>query len=153
MSVDTDANDTNLNSIRLLLSNFDVVLADNPLRCDCKIITFINMVTNLINDGKLSTDLELVQHLRCSKPDELYGFPVFDLQTQQDRLYCEYHDANCPAFCRCFQRLVTYVVIVDCSENQMITIPSYMPSNIIEVRIARNKIATIPMTKYLQFFY
>ena len=49
-------------------------------------------MNNLIDDGQLSEDLVLVQHLRCSKPDELRGLRVFEIWTQQNRLYFDDHE-------------------------------------------------------------
>ena len=54
LSVENDYNGTNVIFMGLLLCNFDIVLTDNPLRCDCKVLSFINMVNNLIDDDKLS---------------------------------------------------------------------------------------------------
>ena len=150
LSVENDDNGTNIIFISLLLSNFDIILADNPLRCDCRVMSFINMVKKLIVDGQLSEDLALVERLKCSQPEELNGFRVFEMQTQQDRLYCEDHKVICPKFCRCFRRLITRAIIVDCSENKLTSVSIYMPSNIIELRLARNKITTLPITTYLQ---
>ena len=72
------------------------------------------------------------------------------MQTQQDRLYCEDREVFCPMLCRCFRRLITQVIIVDCAGKKLQSIPTYMPSNVIEARLARNKIATLSMTTYLQ---
>lgn len=122
------------------------VLNDNPLNCDCRILHFSNILNECADIRKY---LNLITNkLECNATGKLNGKLIS--QVQQSDLLCPYNCsmiADKPAACECWYRSFDKVLIVNCSNAALTKVPDLFnlsnKSHRIELIIANNDITTL----------
>ena len=101
-------------------------LSDNLLNCDCHLIWLSRTLKNFSSLGP---------NTRCSSPQYLKGQNIVKLQENefkclslQERENSECStEPQCPPPCKCEEG------IVDCRENLLTKVPTYLPEDTIEL--------------------
>lgn len=125
------------------------VLNDNPLNCDCKILHFSNILNERADIRKY---LNLITNkLECNATGKLNGRLIS--QVQSSDLLCRYNCstiADKPAACECWTRSFDNVLIVNCSSMALTMVPDLSSlskkSHLferIELIVANNNITTL----------
>uniref|UniRef100_A0A182U8D6 TIR domain-containing protein n=1 Tax=Anopheles melas TaxID=34690 RepID=A0A182U8D6_9DIPT len=119
----------------------EILLADNPLNCDCKSYPLVTYLKAEPNTSKSC----LLKGLQCAQPSKLFGLQPQD--EQLDDLVCEIDTFSefCPAECKCYKRAVNQCAFVNCNAANLTRVPIiHSPSNIgcnfIELHVAQNKL-------------
>ncbi|XP_058798231.1 protein slit isoform X2 [Phymastichus coffea] len=112
-------------------------LSDNAFTCDCHLVWL---------SRTLKTFSRLGQNTRCAAPAHLKGQNLVDLQehdfkcsglVEKPSSECS-SEPSCPHPCRCSEG------IVDCRENSLTRVPTYLPEDTVELRLEQNGITEIP---------
>uniref|UniRef100_A0ABD2X9L2 Protein slit n=1 Tax=Trichogramma kaykai TaxID=54128 RepID=A0ABD2X9L2_9HYME len=118
-------------------------LSDNSFNCDCHLVWLARTLKSSSRQGQ--------QHIRCQTPTHLKGQGLVDLQ--ESELKCTIgaekpsgsecsSEPQCPPPCRCTDG------IVDCRENSLTKVPSYLPEDAVELRLEQNGITEIPVKAF-----
>ncbi|XP_044730694.1 protein toll-like [Chrysoperla carnea] len=103
-----------------------IIISNNPLNCNCNIH---NLVRYFKRDGRMIEvrgAVELIAtDLKCAGPKELQDHDVKDLELTD--LFCPISPKDCPQKCNCKARKLDRSTFVDCSNNNLTTIPSKLP--------------------------
>ena len=135
--------------IILLLQHFKLVLNNNPVNCDCKIIPFSNLVAYLQEIQILSSNEYFYNEWLCKYPSELRNRPFFGVRTEET--YCFVGNlSGCPKECRCYNRSVTANVIVDCRNLNLTTIHVTFPKGMLELWYGGNNISFVGSNRFMK---
>ena len=122
----------------------------NPIQCDCKLLSFVEIFQNPINKFPLRDNVQfMVKNLTCCEPKELKGEIVKNLEPT--RLLCE-QKQNCPAECLCYTRSFDQLFVIDCSNRQLRTVPQ-LPVMVeftlkgIELNMQQNELISLPFAE------
>lgn len=113
----------------------------NPLRCDCDLYNFYQMVKGgfTIDDVPPALFPRAVD-LVCSNPSQLAGKKLINVQEEEFR--CAVKD-NCPNSCSCFRRSQDDTVVVNCTSRQLTTLPEMLPQSTSIVHLENNQISDL----------
>lgn len=103
------------------LPKVDVILENNPFKCDCNLLHFVEFIRDPANREK-SNIIVKVDNLRCAQPERMFGRKVGSVQPAE--LLCSLDDAKsnkqkrCPASCSsCEIRKFDQTLLMDCYGN------------------------------------
>ncbi|XP_058811219.1 uncharacterized protein LOC131676112 [Topomyia yanbarensis] len=143
-----DLNNKTNDDVRILVD-----INENPLNCDCNILSFVEHVQN----SKRQPIQFSVDELRCSEPAEHSNIKIKNVRT--DKLLCslDHPDADiklCPASCSCFTRPLDHATIVNCSGRGLFEVPplpkpTLFGYDFLELHIGDNNITRLPTTEHL----
>ena len=114
----------------------------NPFRCDCKMYEVALWI------GKLSKVMwRDYFNITCGNPPRLRGIPV--LHVPRDQLTCDII-TDCPRGCHCLDKPSDLVIIVQCDDVSMDTLPDVMPEGSdLRLHLANNSLRQLPPRQYL----
>ena len=125
----------------LILKYFKLVLADNPLICDCNIVQMNRFIHGQLEDGYIDDDAHYFKDWRCNGPKDMKGRQMINIP--ESETYCEKTISNCPSNCTCYERAITSITIVDCRNRQFLSLPNALPNGILDVLLQNNNITTL----------
>ncbi|XP_061177375.1 uncharacterized protein LOC133186118 [Saccostrea echinata] len=121
------------------------------LPCDC------NLGALLLGDMEVFKTFYYIPHdglYTCSSPEHLKNFNVlnvFNDSSLLDMFVC-HKEKFCPSSCSCIEQPSRYRMIVDCSNQNLTSLPSYLPETIynIELNCSNNAIKEVEPVNYLK---
>ena len=129
-----------------------VYLSNNPLRCDCILMHFVQFLRKEI--GKTAKNLQIIPgQLQCAGPTSMAGRYVADIHPKE--LLCNLDSPNssikkCPQNCTCSVRTWDSALIMNCSNAQLTAVPDLpnprsMGLKFIELYVENNRLHTLPI--------
>ncbi|XP_055522510.1 protein toll-like [Wyeomyia smithii] len=133
-------------------SKIRVDVNDNPLNCDCIILSFVQYLLKKLDKAVYNKVTLEADRLYCAEPKEHRGSLVDQLQTKD--LLCPLDKVgtrteHCPAKCSCFVRSLDWGVIVNCTGQGLLEVPPLPQSTweveyFLELHIEDNNITQLP---------
>lgn len=134
------------------VSKTHVLLNDNPLRCNCLIMHFIQFYRKELAPAIRSRIRITADNLRCAAPEKMLNRRVEDIVAKD--LLCPLDSPNsstkhCPDGCDCQVRPVDKALIINCSNTQIKEVP-VLPDPLhfgfkyTELYIENNNISALP---------
>lgn len=99
----------------------EVLLNNNPIKCDCKIFDFVKYLVNRSNDTEKQSNIKVrIGDMQCAKPDNMANVLVKSLKTRE--LVCPLDDEStsikrCPEGCTCLVRPDDRHLLVKCPSS------------------------------------
>lgn len=134
--------------LEIILKHFHFLLDDNPLRCDCDIIPFSNVINQFVQNGSFSGKEYFFNEWKCQWPEELVNRPM--LKAKEEETYCEKNITFCPENCTCYERSISKILIVDCRDRNFMELPDILPNGKLELWLQRNNISSLTYRGYLK---
>ncbi|XP_058444006.1 protein toll-like [Malaya genurostris] len=125
-----------------------VDVTDNPLNCDCEILSLVQFLqTSEPHPIQFATE-----RLRCWEPEEHSGVKLMSIRSE--KLLCQLDEPDsgihrCPENCSCFIRPVDRGIIVNCTQRGLVEVPSLpVPTKLgfsfLVLHIEHNEITGLP---------
>jgi protein toll len=142
--------DSSLPSISLLLN-------DNPIMCDCKILGLVRYLTSFSKRDDTNNIVVSVDNLRCAGPEHMLGKLVSSLNPME--LVCPLdHEGStkklCPEGCSCLVRPEDKHLLIDCDDNldiDLLPVASAYSLNQTELKIESGSLMALPITSSERF--
>lgn len=121
-----------------------IFVGNNPLHCGCDVYDLLRYLEGKIHPNVHKSFHITVENLTCQSPEDLKGVYVTDLKS--NLLKCSV--PTCPERCVCYFKPEGNTFILDCSNKNLIEIPSN--ANITndfgqyELNYTGNKLTTMP---------
>lgn len=141
------------------LSQKDVLLDHNPIKCDCNLLYFIKFVIEQTKSAKKSPIVIDIKNLKCASPERMRGKELSALSPLD--LKCFIDDANshkkkrCPDACTtCEKRPEDKTLIMDCHKNLSIaSIPEIANLKLenIELKLESQNLTEVPWSESKNF--
>ena len=125
----------------------EIMLAGNPLTCDCKMAATVKLISPVLE--KHPEIKPRFSSWLCDWPHELKGKSFLDTNTTYEWMTRE-NAQNCPSVCSCGKRCSDGHFVIDCESQSLEEIPSSMPQGRIELNLINNHIRDIPPYSYLE---
>lgn len=130
----------------LLLIHFHFNLHNNPLMCDCGILPLIDVIHQYAQNATITPNDYFFREWECATPQELHGRTL--LEVKKEETYCKANVSLCPARCRCYERTYSRIIIVDCRNTDMMSLPVYLPEGVLDLWFQVNNITKIETRNY-----
>ncbi|XP_033760689.1 protein toll-like, partial [Pecten maximus] len=130
-----------------VLIHYHINLDQNPLSCSCDIIPLINFVHKHVQNGTFSRSDYFFTEWKCISPQEFIGRQ--QLLVKEEETYCRVNVSSCPVNCLCYERTSSHVIIVDCRDTDMMSLPLSLPEGVLDLWFQRNNITRIETRNYL----
>ncbi|XP_060073970.1 protein toll-like [Ylistrum balloti] len=130
----------------ILLIHFHFNLNNNPLRCDCGIIPLINVIQQYTHNATITRNDYFFREWTCVSPKALDGRKL--LMVKKEETYCRVNVSSCPVNCLCHQWSVSHIIIVDCRDTGMMSLPLRLPGGVLDLWFQRNNITKIEKRHY-----
>ncbi|XP_033759702.1 protein toll-like [Pecten maximus] len=131
----------------ILLIHFHFNLHNNPLRCDCRIIPLMEIIQQYRQNATITPNDYFFREWACVTPQELNGRTL--LEVKEEETYCRVNFSSCPVNCLCYERTSSHVIIVDCRDTDMMSLPLSLPEGVLDLWFQRNNITRIETRNYL----
>ena len=125
-----------------------IMLAGNPLTCDCKMAATVKLISPVLEKHP-EIKLRFSSWL-CDWPHELKGKSFLDTNETNQWMTREKTKHQCPSACVCRKRCSDGHIVVNCESQNLKEIPSSMPQGRIELNLINNHIKNIPPYSYLE---
>ena len=125
----------------------EIMLAGNPLTCDCKMATTVKLISSVLE--KHPEIKPRFSRWLCDWPHELKGKSFLDTNETNQWMAREKTE-NCPSACLCRKRCSDGHIVVNCESQNLEEMPSSMPQGRIELNLINNQIRKIPSYYYLE---
>ena len=130
------------------LNACEIMLAGNPLPCDCKIAATVKLISPVLE--KYPEIKPRFSSKLCDWPNELKGKSILDTNETNQWMTRE-KPHFCPPGCSCENRCSHEHIVIDCQSQRLEEIPSSMPQGrLIELNLISNHIRDIPPYSYLE---
>ena len=140
----TWANRTDLDQF---LNASEIMLAGNPLTCDCKMAAIVKLISSVLE--KHPEIKPRFSSWLCDWPHELKG-KSFLHTNETNQWMTREKTENCPSACLCRKRCSDGHIVVNCESQNLEEMPSSMPQGQIELNLINNQIRKIPSHYYLE---
>ena len=124
-----------------------IMLAGNPLTCDCKMAATVKLISPVLE--KHPEIKPRFSSWLCDWPHELKGKSFLDTNETNQWMTRE-KPHFCPPGCSCENRCSDEHIVVDCESQSLEEIPRSMPQGRIELNLINNQIKEIPSHYYLE---
>ena len=124
-----------------------IMLAGNPLTCDCKMAATVKLFSPVLE--KHPEIKPRFSSWLCNWPHELKGKSFLDTNETNQWMTRE-KPHFCPPGCSCENRCSDEHIVIDCQNQSLKKIPSSMPRGRIELNLINNLIRDIPPYHYLE---
>ena len=124
----------------------EIMLAGNPLTCDCKMAATVKLISPVLE--KHPEIKPRFSSWLCDWPHELKGKSFLDTNETNQWVTRE-KTKHCPSACVCRKRCSNGHIVVNCESQNLEEIPSSMPQGRIELNLINNHIRDIPPYHYL----
>ena len=132
-----------------LLSQFKFILTNNPINCNCKILSLTNFLNGLTDEETISSSEYFFQEWYCKYPQELHNRNIFSVKAEET--YCLVRNLSaCPNKCKCYYRSVIRNVIVDCRNLSLVNTHVDLPDGKLELLYGHNNITFARQRPYLR---
>ena len=132
-----------------LLQHFKFVFTNNPISCDCNIMSFSNLVKALEENGTVSSNEYYFKEWICKYPPELQNRPLLGVQNEET--YCFVDNLpDCPTECKCYNRSISANIIVDCRNLKLKKIHDTFPKGTLELWYEGNNISFIGPNSFVE---
>ena len=125
----------------------EIMLAGNPLTCDCKMAATVKLISRVLE--KHPEIKPRFSSWLCDWPHELKGKSFLDTN-ETNQWMTRGNAQNCPSACFCRKRCSDGQIVIDCDSQGLEEIPSSMPQGRIELNLINNLIRDIPPHSYLE---
>ena len=129
------------------LNASEIMLAGNPLTCDCKMAATVKLISSVLE--KHPKIKPRFSSWLCDWPHELKGKSFLDTNETNQWMTRE-KIQNCPSACLCRKRCSDGHIVVNCESQNLEEMPSSMPQRRIELNLINNQIRKIPSYYYLE---
>ncbi|KAL3866579.1 hypothetical protein ACJMK2_043867 [Sinanodonta woodiana] len=118
--------------------------------CDCKMEPFLSLAENVIKRIWRN-----VYDVKCANPPNLKGMSILNLtmNSQLDMFVCPINVENgCPIKCNCTEKSRQRMLIVDCHDLGLTTLPDHLPKTSFsyELNVCNNSISVLDARDYLK---
>lgn len=136
------------------MMQIEVLLYNNPIKCDCKILDFVNYLENRTSFNEKQSNVRIrIGDLHCNKPEEMAHKFVKDLKPME--LVCPLDDEStsikrCPEGCSCLVRPADKHLLVTCPSNMMFSelpVASEINYAATELTVERGNLTMLPTTQ------
>ena len=129
---------------------YKINMTGNPLLCDGKLLGFVRWLKEWMknNTGLRVVKPQQFSTWKCAAPMAIKDKPILSLR--EDQFISNRNLSNCPKECTCYVRSIDGTVIVDCKENDLVTMPRSVPEGQTELFLQSNNIREIPSYGYLE---
>lgn len=134
------------------LAKMEVLLENNPIKCDCRLLHFVKFLNTPIQNADKSPIEINAKNLQCESPERMQGKELSSLRPLD--LKCLLDDANsnkqkrCPASCSsCEVRPEDKTLLMECDGNlniDSIPIVSQLNLKSVELRLESQNLTEIP---------
>ena len=125
----------------------EIMLAGNPLTCDCKMAATVKLISSVLE--KHPKIKPRFSSWLCDWPHELKGKSFLDTNETNQWMTRE-KIQNCPSACLRRKRCSDGHIVVNCESQNLEEMPSSMPQGRIELNLINNQIRKIPSYYYLE---
>ncbi|XP_061184977.1 protein toll-like [Saccostrea echinata] len=133
-------------NLLFFFQSFQILLVNNPLRCDCGINQISKVVNHFLNEKLIGEDIYF-NAWKCFWPSEFQNRPL--LEIKEEDTYCEKNMSLCPTNCTCYKRSVTEINIIDCRDRGYRSLPEKLPSGTLDLWFDKNNITYLNSREYL----
>ncbi|KAL3866578.1 hypothetical protein ACJMK2_043866 [Sinanodonta woodiana] len=118
--------------------------------CDCKMEPFLSLAENIVNRIWRN-----VHDVKCTNPPNLKGMSVLNLTRtgRLDEFVCPISVENgCPIKCNCTEKSRQRMLIVDCQDLGLTTLPDHLPKTSFsyELNVCNNNISVLDARDYFK---
>ena len=125
----------------------EIMLAGNPLTCDCKMAATVKLISSVLE--KHPEIKPRFSSWLCDWPHELKGKSFLDTNKTYEWMTRQ-NAQNCPSACLCRKRCSDGHIVIDCQGQSLQEIPISLPRGRIELNLIKNHIRDIPSHYYLE---
>jgi len=138
--------ENNQSAVTLLVDN-------NPLDCDCRILHFLNYLKESNQNGKSKSIDVIADDLICAKPERFANKTVRSLDAMDLICPLDTEGSNavkrCPTECSCNVRPADKALLLDCSNDVLTQVPhlpiaSHLNLHKTELRIENSNLTELP---------
>lgn len=139
-------------SVDTLQAQINVLLNNNPIKCDCKILNFVRYLEKRNNrTEKMKGNIDIdVGDLKCLKPENMADKLISTIKPSE--LICPLDDETttkklCPNECTCFVRPEDRHYLLDCSSEldvRLLPIASERNYELVELKMENGDLTELP---------
>ena len=118
-----------------------IMLAGNPLTCDCKMAATVKLISPVLEQHPEIKPR--FSNWLCDWPHELKGKSFLDTNETNQWMTRE-KTQNCPPGCSCENRCSDEHIVIDCQSQSLEEIPISLPQGGLELNLINNQIREIP---------
>ena len=142
-----DLTRVNRTDLDQFLITSEIILAGNPLTCDCKMAATVKLISPVLE--KHPEIKPRFSSWLCDWPHELKGKSFLDTN-ETNQWMTKGNAQNCPSDCLCRKRCSDGHIVIDCQGQSLQEIPISLPQGGIELNLINNHIRDIPSHYYLE---
>ncbi|XP_052081850.1 protein toll-like [Mytilus californianus] len=131
----------------IILKHFKFIFIAQSFKCYSDIIPFNKLMQNLNESGYWTGEEYFYTEWSCKLPFEFQGRAVLRLKAEET--YSVVNITECPPLCECYIREMFNVIIVNCRDKKLNTLPESMPSGMLDIWLENNNISKLSLQKYL----
>lgn len=114
------------------LRNLEVILANNPLVCDCESYDLIRYFQQKMNPAALKQVSISPNHIQCTAPNNLKNMSVAKVKPEDvyclwDKLHKDSVNDTCPKGCTCTWWSANMVLVINCTNLR--SLPEKLPQS------------------------